>query len=104
MTDILRWVCDQYRKKLWEVDPRSCQQVDIRMINAGQSWVCDQTIVDPDELVTARQIQERHGIGEKYVRQLAIRYGVKVRGKDGKYNLYRLGDVLSAQAAKKCSN
>ena len=101
MSDILRWVCDQYRSELLAADPVACHRIDMLMVRAGQSWVCDDSVVDPDELVTATQIQDRHGISENAVRKLALRYGIEVRGKQGKYNLYRLGDVLSARAAKK---
>lgn len=101
MSDVLRWVCDQYRTKLLHIDRDACHEIDMVMLRAGQGWVCDQTVIDPDELVTATDIQTRHGIGENAIRKLATRYGIKVRGKQGKYNLYRLGDVLSARAAKK---
>lgn len=103
MSDVLRWVADQYRHRLLQVDRDACRQVDLIMVRAGQAWITNETVVDPDELLTATEIQERHGIGENAVRKLALRYGIKVRGKQGKYNLYRVGDVLSARAAKKCS-
>lgn len=101
MSDILRWVCDQYRRRLMQLDPAACREVDLVMVRAGQNWVCDETVIDPDELVTAAQVEERHGIREFQVRYLARRYGVDVRGRSGKANLYRLGDILSARAAKK---
>lgn len=101
MSDILRWVADEYRRKLFTISREACWEVDTLMIRAGQNWVCDESIVDPDELLTATEIQCRHGISENAIRKLATRYGIEVRGKQGKYNLYRLGDVLSARAAKK---
>lgn len=104
MSDILRWMCDQYRTKLYQLDPRSCRQVDEIMIRVGQGWICDDGVVDPNEWLTAQDIERRHGIGENAVRKLALRYGIEVRGKRGKFNLYRLGDILSARAAKKLQN
>lgn len=104
MTDILRWVADQYRTKLFQVSREACREVDLVMVRAGQAWICDESVVDPDELLTAKEIQLRHGISESAVQKLALRYGLECRGKKGKAYLYRLGDVLSARAAKKCLN
>lgn len=104
MSDILRWVCDMYRRKLMTVDPAACREVDLVMVRAGQNWVCDETVIDPDELVTAAQIGDRYGLKPFTVRALARRYGISVRGLSGQSNLYRLGDILSARAAKKTSN
>lgn len=101
MSDVLRWVVDQYRSKLLEIDRNACHEVDMVMLRIGQGWVCDQTVVDPDELVTARVMESRYGIGEAAIRALARRYGIEIRGKDGFANLYRVGDILSARAAKK---
>ena len=101
MSDVLRWICDQYRTKLYQTDPRSCRQVDEVMIRVGQSWVCDDRIVDPDDLMTVQEIESRHGITQVAIHKLVQRHGISVRGKRGKWNLYRLGDVLSARSAKK---
>lgn len=104
MSDVLRWVADTYRTKLLQTDRDACREVDLIMVRAGQAWITNEAVVDPDELLTATEIQLRHGISENAVRKLALRYGIEVRGKQGKYNLYRIGDVLSARAAKKCAN
>ena len=101
MSDILRWICDQYRHKLLEVDPEACMAVDSLMMDCGQGWVCDTSVVDPDELVTASDIEDRYGIREFTVRAVARRYGIKIMGKREFSNLYRLGDILAARAAKK---
>lgn len=101
MSDVLRWVCDQYRTKLQDTDPVACMEVDSLMVDAGQGWICDTTVVDPDELVTASDIEDRYGIREFTVRALARRYGIKVHGKSDTANLYRIGDILAARAAKK---
>lgn len=104
MSDILRWVADQYRQKLLQVDQQACHEIDLVMARAGQSWICDETIIDPDELLTAGEIEARFGIREFTIRALARRYGIEVRGRRGLANLYRLGDILSARAAKKSSD
>lgn len=100
MSDVLRWICDQYRTKLQQVDPTACLEVDSLMVDAGQGWVCDVTVADPDELVTAIDVEDRYGIKDFTVRALARRYGIKVQGKRDSANLYRLGDILSARAQK----
>jgi hypothetical protein len=71
------------------------------MVDCGQGWVCDVTVVDPDELVTAVDVEDRYGVREFTVRALVRRYGIKMHGNRGNAYLYRLGDVLAARAAKK---
>ena len=100
MSDVLRWMVDQYRVRLYESDPRLCRLVDEIMIRVGQGWVCDDGVVDLNELMTAQDIERRHGISLTAIRKIALRNGVEVRGKRGKWNLYRLGDILSARAKK----
>lgn len=100
MSDVLRWMCDQYRTKLYEVDPRSCRQIDTIMVRVGQGWICDERVMDPNELLTAREIEDRFGISRSAINMFALRAGVEVRGKRGRANLYRLGDVLEARARK----
>lgn len=105
MSDVLRWVADQYRQRLFAISRDSCYEVDKIMVRAGQGWICDESVVDPDELVTSLDVGERHGISAGSLRLLVMRYGIPYRGKRGKYKLYRLGDILSARAAKKtCQN
>lgn len=101
MSDTLRWICDQYRTKLQQVDPDACMEVDSLMVDAGQGWICDTTVADPDELVTAADVEERYGIRDFTVRALVRRYGIKIRGKRDYSNLYRLGDILVARSSKK---
>ena len=101
MSDVLRWICDQYRTRLQQADPVACMEIDSLMLDIGQGWVCDTSVVDPDELVTASDVEERYGVRDFTVRALARRYGIKVHGKRDNCNLYRLGDVLAARAAKK---
>ena len=100
MSDVLRWICDQYRTKLQETSPEACMEIDSLMLDCGKGWVCDATVVDPDELITAADVEDRYGVRDFTVRALARRYGIKVQGKRDNCNLYRLGDVLAARAAK----
>lgn len=104
MSDVLRWVVDQYRQKLLEIDREACHQVDLLMTRAGQGWVCDQSIIDPDELVTAQEVEQRFGYRQVNLWALIRRYEIQSRGKKGQSNLYRLGDLLSARAAKKSAD
>lgn len=104
MSDVLRWVADQYRSRLFQIDRDACHEIDRIMVRAGQSWITDQSIVDPDELVTAKDVQERFGYDQHALWALIRRYGIETRGKRGSSQLYRLGDLLSARAARKTSN
>lgn len=104
MSDVLRWVVDQYRRRLLEVDRDACHEVDLIMVRAGQGWVSNDAMVDPDELVTAQDVENRFGYRQVNLWSLIRRYGIESRGKRGQSNLYRLGDVLSARAAKKSSD
>lgn len=104
MSDTLRWICDQYRSKLQQVDPDACMEVDSLMLDAGQGWVCDTSVADPEELVTAADVEDRYGIRDFTVRALVRRYGIKTRGKQDNSNLYRLGDILAARGSKKRFN
>lgn len=95
MTDVLRWLVDIYRSRLREVDPEACRYVDYLAAAAGQGWVSDSTVVDLDEVLTAKEIEQRHGVREFAVRARARRRGVRPRGKRAGANLYRLGDILA---------
>ncbi len=99
MSDILRWVADKYRQELNRVDPEACRHVDVMMVHAGQSWVCDDSIVDVDELLTIRQLAARFGVQPYVIRDLIAKHGISTRGKVdmGKAFLYRVGDVLKAR-------
>lgn len=103
MSDILRWVVDQYRTKLFQIDRDACYEIDMLMVRAGQNWVADQSVVDPDELVTAQDVEQRFGYKQVNLWALIRRYGIEPRGKRGSANVYRLGDLLSARAARKTS-
>lgn len=98
--DVLRWVAEQYRTRLMEISEEACAQVDELMVRADQGWICDATVVDPNELLTSHEIEQRHGIQEAAVRALARRNDIEPQGKRGKANLYRLGDILSARAKR----
>jgi hypothetical protein len=88
---------DQYRKRLLEVDPEYCRELDEQMVYVGQGWVCDTTVADPDELVTTQDIENRYGVNKNAMRAFIRRNSVVPRGRKGKSYLYRLGDILSAR-------
>lgn len=98
MSDVLRWVCDSYRKKLLSVSPEACREVDELMRRVGQGWICDNTVLDVEELVTTAVIQERYGISQKAIQDFARRNGIPVRKREGRTNFYRLGDILQARS------
>lgn len=100
LSDIFRWIIDQYRTRLLNTNPELCRQVDETMIRIGHPWVCDDTIVDPDELVTTQDIENRYGISRQTLYNLTQRYKIKAKGRLGRHNVYRLGDIISARSNK----
>jgi hypothetical protein len=68
------------------------------MIHAGQGWICDSTVVDPEELVTTQDMQDRYGITATALRAFIRRNNLSPRGRSGNSRLYRLGDILAARA------
>ena len=101
MSDTLRWIIDSYRNKLLAVAPTACFDLDDVMRQVGQGWVCDNSIVDPEELVTTQDVVDRYGISKAAIQAFTRRNNVKIRGRDGKSYVYRLGDILSARAGIK---
>lgn len=91
---------DNYRTRLQTVDPQACRDVDEVMCRVGHSWVCDETIVDPDELVTTKDIEDRYGITANAIRILVHTKGIPNRGRLGRFKIYRLGDILEARYGK----
>lgn len=98
LSDIFRWIIDQYRTRLQDVDPEQCRRVDETMIRVGHQWVCDDTIIDPEELVTTEDIERRFGITRQTLYNLTHRHDVKAKGRLGRNNVYRLGDIISARS------
>lgn len=95
-----RRIIDHYRSALADADYGRCVEVDNRMIEYGQPWVCDNSIVDVNDMLSAKAIAERFGIAEWDVRNWDRRNPGKIRkhkAASGR-TLFRVGDVLSLRA------
>lgn len=99
--DRLRRIIDHYRSALAEVDLEACLAVDNRMVAYGQGWVCDNSIIDVNEMLSAKDISERFGIPEWDIRNWSYRNPDKIRkyqSAKGKRAKFRVGDVLTYYA------
>lgn len=100
--DRLRRIIDHYRSALADIDLEACLALDNRMVDYGQGWVCDNSIVDVNEMLSAKAICERFGIEEWDVRNWAHRHPDKIqkyKANNGR-TLFRVGDVLTYNALK----
>lgn len=97
--DRFRRIIDHYRNALADADLQACMALDKRMADYGQAWVSDNSIIDVNEMMTAQELAERHGIAVwdvfNWERQGKYR-GVKC----GSRKRFRQGDVLAAKAAR----
>ena len=76
--------------------------VDKQMIQYGQPWVCDNSIIDVNEMMSAKQLAERFGLSEWDVRNWARRNPELIRthkAANGR-TLFRVGDVLTYSASR----
>lgn len=97
--DRLRRIIDVYRTCLMEADEHTCRLVDARMIEFGQGWVCSESVIDVNRMVTAQEIAEEFGINTWNVHDWARRHPDLIpKHKKGSRTLFRLGDVLTYQA------
>lgn len=100
--DRLKRIIDHYRSALAEVDYEACANLDNLMVNCGQGWVCDNSIVDVNEMLSAKQMAEKFGLVEFDVRNWSRRHPELIRkhkAANGR-TLYRVGDVLTYHAMK----
>lgn len=99
--DRLRRIIEIYRFALVEADPILASTVDEKMRDWGQGWICSDTIVDVNRLMSAEKIAQELGINPWNVHDWSRRHPdlIPRRKADGR-TAYRLGDVLSYQAAK----
>lgn len=100
--DRLKRIIDSYRTALMDTDPAICRQVDARMVEYGQGWVCSETVIDVERLVTAQEVAEEFGINPWNVHDWSRRHpeSIPKRGTEGGKTLFRLGDILAYQAMK----
>lgn len=101
--DKLKRIVASYRTALLEVDAPTCHLVDARMIEFGQGWVCSNTVIDVEKLVTAQEVADEFGINPWNVHDWARRHPdiIPKRGSAGGKTQYRLGDILAYQATGK---
>ncbi|ADL71052.1 hypothetical protein LEBRON_89 [Mycobacterium phage LeBron] len=100
--DRYRRIIDHYRSALAEADYEACAKVDNQMVEYGQGWVCDNSIIDVNEMLSAKELAERFGLSEWNVRDWARRHPDKIRkhkAANGR-TLFRVGDVLTYHATK----
>lgn len=100
--DRLRRIIDHYRSALAEADMNACLALDNRMVDYGQGWVCDNTIINVDEMLSAKAIAERFGIAEFNLRAWVRRHPERIKkykASNGR-TLFRVGDVLAYNGNK----
>lgn len=98
--DRYRRIIDHYRNALAEADLDACLALDKRMADYGQSWVSDNSVVDVNAMMSAREIAERFDISEWNVRDWHRRHPHLImshKGSNGR-RLFRLGDVLTVHS------
>jgi hypothetical protein len=90
-----RRIIDAYRIALMEVSPSKCNEVDDRMWVAGEKWLVDEAPIDPDALMTAREIATRFGLKPYDIRNWSNRHPEALPAHRIENRvLFRLGDVL----------
>lgn len=100
-TDRLRRILHHYRNALLEECPTRCLTVDELMFQYGQEWITDDSVIDVNEYVTAKQIWQRFGISDWNIRDWARRNPDEIRTrKVGGKRLFLLGDILRHQARR----
>lgn len=96
-----RRIIDAYRSKLLEVNPAACNEVDDQMWAEGEKWLVNDSPIDMDAKMTAREIAERFGLTQQNVRDWARRHPDKIKThKRGRQSLYLLREVLAVANGK----
>lgn len=91
-------IARMYRDRLADEAPQACAELDMVLRCYGQGWILDGLDVDPEALLTARQLAELADVGENAVRNWIFRWPLRCFGVDATgHNLYRWGDVLDRQ-------
>ena len=97
----LKRIAESYRTALLEVAPDVCKLLDARMIEYGQRWICSDTVIDVNRMVTAREVAEEFGLPPWAVHDWARRHPDLIpKHRKGGNVLFRLGDILAYQALK----
>lgn len=92
----LRRIIESYRLALLEHAPQVCEAIDKKMVAYGQKWVCSETVIERERLVTASEVAEEFGIQAYDLRNWSKRHPDEIprRGTRGNQIIYRLGDIL----------
>lgn len=100
--DRYRRIIELYRSALMRADPESCLSLDSRLADYGQGWVSDDTIVDVNEMMTAKALAERHGLSEWDIRNWERAGHIQGFRRPGISRvLFRQGDVLAYVANRR---
>lgn len=101
----LKRIAESYRTALMDAAPARCDELDARMIEYGQRWICSDSVIDVDRLVTAREVSEEFGLPPWSVHDWARRHPDQIpKHERGGGVLYRLGDVLAYHSMKGMSS
>ena len=92
----LRRIIGIYHDALESYAPLACEQLDDRMKQWGQGWISNNDVIDMDEMVSARELSERHGVSVYDVFNWERRGLYEGRREHGSV-LFRQGDVLEAR-------
>lgn len=92
-------VAEQYRNALREHAPDACNQLDALLVEAGNGWVCSDEIVDVNELMSAKDIAERHGYALHDVYNWAKYGGIEKHREAGRVK-FRVGDILEYERSR----
>jgi hypothetical protein len=88
-------VAHMYRDRLADEAPAAAAELDAAMVAFGQTWITEGFAVDPEALVTTRELAEIADVTDRAVRQWVARWPLIRRGtNDAGHPLYRWGDVL----------
>lgn len=83
-----------------EVSPAACNALDDKLWDSDR-WVSDNSEIQLEQLMTAREIADRFGFSVQNIRDWARRHPDKITThKRGRQALYRLREVLKYQAQK----
>lgn len=87
-----------YRDRLADEAPAACAEVDALMVTFGQDWALDSQAIDPEALLTVRELAEAADVAPGAVRNWVYRWPLRSYGvNDAGRNLYRWGDVIDHQ-------
>lgn len=97
-------IAHMYRDALADEAPQAATALDQLMARFGQNWILEGFAVDPETLLTVRQLAEVADVGENSVRNWIYRWPLRKQGSnDNGSALYRWGDVIDHQRYKRAT-